>query len=252
MSCRTLLKGGKIPRGGERDVSQYRRYEAEHRLCPCPRLCRRDIPVEAFPVVKIFLQGERPGFDPLKILVECAHGAGLKFHAWINPFRVSSSEDTDSLPQGSPAQLLGTTAVIGLKNGIYFDPASTDVHALIYDGVREILDGYDVDGIHIDDYFYPTRDGSIDRAEYEKYVSDGGKRDLASGGATASARLRRDSVRSSRATEAIRFFDKPRGEYRRQRKCALCRCRAVALGSRLCGLYYPADIFRLRESNPAV
>ena len=109
-------------------------------------------PSKLFPWSKYSCRGSDPGFDPLKILVECAHGAGLKFHAWINPFRVSSSEDTDSLPQGSPARkLLGTTAVIGLKNGIYFDPASTDVHALIYDGVREILDGYDVDGIHIDD-----------------------------------------------------------------------------------------------------
>lgn len=144
-------------------------------------------PSKLFPWSKYSCRGSDPGFDPLKILVECAHGAGLKFHAWINPFRVSSTEDTDSLPQDSPARkLLGTTAVIGLKNGIYFDPASTDVHALIYDGVREILDGYDVDGIHIDDYFYPTRDGSIDRAEYEKYVSDGGEKGL--------SEWRRDSV----------------------------------------------------------
>ena len=112
-------------------------------------------------------------------MVECAHKSGLKIHAWINPFRVSSSDNIDSLPQGSPAKkLIGTDSVIQLKNGIYFDPASTDVHALIYDGVREILDGYEVDGIHIDDYFYPTRDESIDRAEYEAYVSGGGDKGL--------------------------------------------------------------------------
>ena len=60
-------------------------------------------PSKLFPWSKYSCRGSDPGFDPLKILVECAHGAGLKFHAWINPFRVSSSEDTDSLPQGSPA-----------------------------------------------------------------------------------------------------------------------------------------------------
>ena len=132
-------------------------------------------PSKLFPWSKYSCKGSDPGFDPLKVMVECAHRAGLKIHAWINPFRVSSSDNIDSLPQGSPAKkLIGTDAVIQLKNGIYFDPASTDVHALIYDGVREILDGYEVDGIHIDDYFYPTRDESIDRAEYEAYVSGGG------------------------------------------------------------------------------
>ena len=44
--------------------------------------------------------------------------------------------------------------------------------------MREILDGYEVDGIHIDDYFYPTRDESIDRAEYEAYASGGGDKGL--------------------------------------------------------------------------
>lgn len=108
-------------------------------------------PSKLFPWSKYSCKGSDPGFDPLKVMVECAHRAGLKIHAWINPFRVSSSDNIDSLPQGSPAKkLIGTDAVIQLKNGIYFDPASTDVHALIYDGVREILDGYEVDGIHID------------------------------------------------------------------------------------------------------
>lgn len=136
-------------------------------------------PSKIFPWSKYSCKGSDPGFDPLKVMVECAHRAGLKIHAWINPFRVSSSDNIDSLPQGSPAKkLIGTDSVIQLKNGIYFAPASTDVHALIYDGVREILDGYEVDGIHIDDYFYPTRDESIDRAEYEAYVSGGGDKGL--------------------------------------------------------------------------
>ena len=109
-------------------------------------------PSKLFPWSKYSCKGSDPGFDPLKVMVECAHKSGLKIHAWINPFRVSSSDNIDSLPQGSPAKkLIGTDSVIQLKNGIYFDPASTDVHALIYDGVREILDGYEVDGIHIDD-----------------------------------------------------------------------------------------------------
>lgn len=136
-------------------------------------------PSKIFPWSEYSCHGASPDFDPLKIMVGTAHGNGLKIHAWINPFRISLSDDFDSLPSNSPAkELLGTTAVVQLSNGIYFNPASTSVHALIYDGVREILDGYDVDGIHIDDYFYPSRDESIDRDEYERYVSSGGKKGL--------------------------------------------------------------------------
>lgn len=136
-------------------------------------------PSELFPWSKYSCGGRDPGFDPLRVMVECAHERGLKIHAWINPFRISLSDDFDALPQNSPARsLMGGSAVAVLENGIYFNPASTDVHALIYDGVREILDGYEVDGIHIDDYFYPTREESIDRAEYESYTSEGGEKGL--------------------------------------------------------------------------
>lgn len=136
-------------------------------------------PSEIFPWSEYSCHAASPGFDPLTIMVSSAHANGLKLHAWINPFRVSLSDDFDSLPSDSPAKkLVGTTAVSQLSNGIYFNPASTAVHALIYDGVREILSGYAVDGIHIDDYFYPSRDESIDRSEYERYVSSGGTKGL--------------------------------------------------------------------------
>lgn len=136
-------------------------------------------PSEIFPWSEYSCHAASPGFDPLAIMVSAAHGENLKLHAWINPFRVSLSDDFDSLPSDSPAKrLAGTDAVSQLPNGIYFNPASTAVHALIYDGVREILDGYAVDGIHIDDYFYPSRDESIDRIEYERYAAAGGTKGL--------------------------------------------------------------------------
>lgn len=136
-------------------------------------------PSKIFPWSKYSCHGVSPEFDPLAIMVRSAHANGVKLHAWINPFRVSLSNDFDSLPSDSPAKkLMGTTAVCELSNGIYFNPASTSAHALIYDGVREILDGYEVDGIHIDDYFYPSRQESIDRTEYQQYVSDGGTKGL--------------------------------------------------------------------------
>lgn len=146
-------------------------------------------PSEFFPWSKYACRGENPGFDPLAVVVNCAKEASLSLHAWINPFRVSMSSDVSALPKDSPAKALSeknTGDVAILSNGIYFNPSSTEVHSLVYGGVREILEKYDVDGIHIDDYFYPCADEEIDRVKYEQYKKAGGTESLAA--------WRRDSV----------------------------------------------------------
>ena len=56
-------------------------------------------------------------------------------------------------------------------NGIYLNPAEQEVRELVINGIREVLQKYDVDGIHFDDYFYPTTDPEFDMASYEKYKS---------------------------------------------------------------------------------
>ncbi len=139
-------------------------------------------PSKIFPWSKYICDGKNPGFDPLSVMIACAKKYSLSFHAWINPFRVSLSGDVSGLNDNSPAKsILGknTGDVAVLSNGIYFNPASTDVHSLIYNGVREILDNYDVDGIHIDDYFYPASDEKIDSLKYEQYRKSGGNKSIA-------------------------------------------------------------------------
>ena len=74
--------------------------------------------------------GKAPGYDPLKILVSLAHSHKLKIHAWMNPYRVSSTK--------------------------ILDPASETTTVRIVNQVKEIINRYAVDGIHFDDYFYPT------------------------------------------------------------------------------------------------
>ncbi len=113
------------------------------------------------------------GFDPLAYWVEAAHARGLELHAWINPYRITKNtaehtiETLDQLPEGSPAREHPEWAV---KYGgdFYFDPALPEVRALVTNGVREILENYDVDGIHLDDYFYPGQDFD-DSASYAAY-----------------------------------------------------------------------------------
>lgn len=123
-------------------------------------------------------QGKAVSYDPLKIAVEIAHEYGLAIHAWINPFRISSNTDINKLSKDNPALKWinsKTHDVVILDNGIYFSPASPDAQRLICDGVREIVENYAVDGIHIDDYFYPSTDEAVDSYYFSQYKDNGGK-----------------------------------------------------------------------------
>lgn len=126
-------------------------------------------------------EGKNPGFDPLKIMVKEAHAAGLKIEAWINPYRVSGKTDTSKISKGNPAyKWLNTDKVVVVeKTGIFYNPADEDVIDLVVRGVEEIVRNYGVDGIHFDDYFYPTTDESFDSSYYKNYKSAGGRLSLA-------------------------------------------------------------------------
>ncbi len=125
-------------------------------------------------------QGEGVDFDPLGIFLEAAHQKGLSFHAWINPYRVQSgSGDTNSLCESNPAKIWWNdpetqSRVVCRSDGIYYDPSSPEVRKLIIDGVREILERYPVDGIHFDDYFYPTESPDFDAKAYQAYQEEVG------------------------------------------------------------------------------
>ena len=111
-------------------------------------------------------QGLDPGFDPLAVLVEEAHARGLRLEAWLNPYRLALN---DTVPGAFSADNLAAVHPEWVKQaagGQYLDPSRPDVRDCIAAGVQEILDGYAVDGIHLDDYFYPTTDEAFDAAEY--------------------------------------------------------------------------------------
>ena len=109
-------------------------------------------------------QGRDPGFDPLAILVEEAHMRGLELEAWVNPYRIQAG-NAPALCETSPARL-HPDWVKYTASGAYLDPASADVRQYIADAVGELCANYDVDGIHFDDYFYPTTDPDFDAADY--------------------------------------------------------------------------------------
>lgn len=107
-------------------------------------------------------QGKNPGYDSLKIMTQVAHANGMKIEAWINPYRVASgSTNYKKLSTKNPARKWHNKKktrrnVLAYKGSLYYNPAKAQVRNLIVNGVKEIVENYDVDGIHMDDYFYPT------------------------------------------------------------------------------------------------
>lgn len=115
-------------------------------------------------------QGQDPGFDPLALLVEAAHARGLELEAWVNPYRLQAG-GVPALCDQSPA-VTHPDWVKKTETGSYLDPANPDVRQYIADGVEELCRNYALDGIHFDDYFYPTTSATFDAAEYAAAQTD--------------------------------------------------------------------------------
>ncbi|MCD8005668.1 MAG: family 10 glycosylhydrolase [Oscillospiraceae bacterium] len=118
--------------------------------------------------------GDKPSYDPLEIMIAEAHKLGLSFHAWVNPMRTTTKKNFESMSSSytlkqwySSSSTNGTYLVYDSDTGYYWlSPAYSAVRELICAGIAEIVSNYDVDGIHIDDYFYPTTDESFDKLAF--------------------------------------------------------------------------------------
>lgn len=107
-------------------------------------------------------QGQAPadGFDPLEYWITEAHTRGIELHAWLNPYRITFPNqhitDPNELSANHPARLNPNT-VIAYRTSLFFDPGNPAARQIILDGVADLLRNYNLDGIHLDDYFYPSR-----------------------------------------------------------------------------------------------
>ncbi|MBQ4311166.1 MAG: family 10 glycosylhydrolase [Oscillospiraceae bacterium] len=128
-----------------------------------------------------------PLYDPLKIMIKLAHERKLSLHAWINPLRLSDdygmeqfSDDSiiykcwDS-PDEHPQEIVKPYD----SNFYWINPASEELRQYIAGGAAEICENYDVDGIHIDDYFYPTTETYFDSDAFSKALAEDSTLDLA-------------------------------------------------------------------------
>ncbi|MCH5240559.1 MAG: family 10 glycosylhydrolase [Muribaculaceae bacterium] len=94
-----------------------------------------------------------PLWDPMEFAINEAHKRGMEFHAWLNPYRVTSNTK-ETLP-ASHLVNKEPHRFIKFNGQIFFDPAYPENRDHISNVVKDIVKRYDVDGIHIDDYFYP-------------------------------------------------------------------------------------------------
>jgi uncharacterized lipoprotein YddW (UPF0748 family) len=122
--------------------------------------------------------GQDPGWDPLAFAIEEAHVRGIELHAWLNPYRALSTTQVTPPPSHVTKRMPSVTIPWG--NQLLLDPAAPEVRTEVKDVIREILQRYDVDGIHFDDYFYPYPVQGLtfpDQARFDAYVASGGTLD---------------------------------------------------------------------------
>ena len=116
-------------------------------------------------------QGDELPLDILAYAIEAAHARGIQFHAWLNPYRVTNAKSftLDHLAATNPAKAHPEWVLTdGTK--LYLNPGIPEVRQYIIDGALEIVKNYDVDGIHFDDYFYPSvNEHYDDSAAYQQY-----------------------------------------------------------------------------------
>jgi uncharacterized lipoprotein YddW (UPF0748 family) len=114
-------------------------------------------------------QGKDPGFDPLEHLITVAHARGIEVHAWFNPYRAKSSKSAAVADSHVSRWAARHTRPWGSL--LWLDPGVPDVrdHALAV--VTDVLDGYDIDGVHLDDYFYPYPEGKKSFPDDESFAA---------------------------------------------------------------------------------
>jgi uncharacterized lipoprotein YddW (UPF0748 family) len=122
-----------------------------------------------------------PLWDPLAFAVEQAHKRGLELHAWFNPYRAAYSHDT--IEARSHVSRTNPELVWPYDRFLWMDPGDAAVRRRSLRVIMDVVKRYDVDGVHIDDYFYPypttDRTGKKidfpDSATYARYRKAGGR-----------------------------------------------------------------------------
>lgn len=120
-------------------------------------------------------RGADPGYDPLEYVIQEAHKRGIELHAWLNPYRYSSSTDTYSKLENDYAKQHPDWILDYGSGTTILDPGLPEVRQRIQEIIADIVTRYDVDGIVFDDYFYAYggTSNNLDKATQDKYRPEG-------------------------------------------------------------------------------
>lgn len=136
-------------------------------------------PSEIYPQSKYIngSYGKYSSYDKFAIIVEEAHAAGLAVHGWINPMRAMSATEIRSVGKEYKIKQIYSDStkngkyIVNINGQLYLNPAYEEIRNMIIDGAKELLLHYELDGLHMDDYFYPTTADSFDSAARKEFAS---------------------------------------------------------------------------------
>jgi uncharacterized lipoprotein YddW (UPF0748 family) len=126
-------------------------------------------------------QGPQPHYDPLAFAVEEAHKRGMELHAWFNPFRARYAKAISPVAASHISRTQPSLAKVYGKY-LWLDPGEAAVREHSLKVILDVVRRYDVDGVHMDDYFYPYPEKGVDfpdAVSWSRYRASGGKLDRA-------------------------------------------------------------------------
>ncbi|MEO6260682.1 MAG: family 10 glycosylhydrolase, partial [Thermoanaerobaculia bacterium] len=123
-----------------------------------------------------------PFYDPLSFAITEAHARGMELHAWFNPFR-AHHPNPESPQSAAQVVRLHPEQVVDYGKYVWLDPGDPAVRTEVLNVIADVVKRYDVDGVHLDDYFYPYQEkdaaGQVidfpDEPTWQRYQSGGGR-----------------------------------------------------------------------------
>jgi uncharacterized lipoprotein YddW (UPF0748 family) len=153
--------------------------------------------------------GRDPGWDPLKVLIEEAHGHGMEVHGWFNVYKIRAraAVRSEGLPHPAEAHASWTVEADG---ELWFDPGLPAVRRYLLDVLLDLVEGYDLDGVNFDFVRYPSAEFP-DEGSYRRYGSGEGRADWRRGNITRF--VREAYERCKKAKPWLKVGSSPLGTY---------------------------------------
>jgi uncharacterized lipoprotein YddW (UPF0748 family) len=115
-----------------------------------------------------------PYYDPLAFMINETHKRGMAFHAWCNPYRADFKIGSSSIAPNHPTKI-HPEWFLTYGDKKYFDPSNKEAQKFVVKVISDIVKRYDVDAIHMDDYFYPYRIAGQEFPDAQAYIQSGTK-----------------------------------------------------------------------------